>query len=105
MGCRYHLHPELGRLSLSGGGARCVQPQDVGWAMETHLRTELVLKALDMALGQRRASGVWFIIPTRAVSTPRSPSANAARRRGTAVDGLGGRLFRQRDLRELLRHA
>ncbi len=30
----------------------------VGWAMETHLRTELVLKALDMALGQRRASGV-----------------------------------------------
>ena len=30
----------------------------VGWAMETHLRTELVLKALDMALGQRRAAGV-----------------------------------------------
>jgi len=30
----------------------------VGWAMETYLRTELVLKALDMALGQRRAAGV-----------------------------------------------
>jgi putative transposase len=30
----------------------------VGWAMETYLRTELVLKALDMALGQRRARGV-----------------------------------------------
>jgi putative transposase len=30
----------------------------VGWAMETYLRTELVLKALDMALGQRRAYGV-----------------------------------------------
>ena len=29
----------------------------VGWAMETCLRTELVLKALDMALGQRRAAG------------------------------------------------
>src|ERR1039457_625861 len=26
----------------------------VGWAMETHLRTELVLAALNMALGQRR---------------------------------------------------
>jgi transposase InsO family protein len=26
----------------------------VGWAMENHLRAELVLKALDMALGQRR---------------------------------------------------
>ena len=30
----------------------------VGWAMETYLRTELVLKALDMALGQRHATGV-----------------------------------------------
>src|SRR5487761_841854 len=30
----------------------------VGWAMETYLRTELVLKALDMALAQRRAAGV-----------------------------------------------
>ena len=30
----------------------------VGWAMETYLRTELVLKALDMALAQRRATGV-----------------------------------------------
>jgi putative transposase len=30
----------------------------VGWAMETHLRTELVLKALDMALGQRRPGAV-----------------------------------------------
>lgn len=30
----------------------------IGWAMETYLRTELVLKALDMALAQRRAAGV-----------------------------------------------
>jgi putative transposase len=30
----------------------------VGWAMETHLRTELVLKALDMAVWQRRPRGV-----------------------------------------------
>jgi putative transposase len=30
----------------------------VGWAMETHLRTELVLQALDMATHQRRAFGV-----------------------------------------------
>jgi putative transposase len=29
----------------------------VGWAMATHLRTELVLDALDMALGQRHPSG------------------------------------------------
>jgi putative transposase len=30
----------------------------VGWAMATHLRTELVLTALDMAIGQRQPSGV-----------------------------------------------
>ncbi len=33
-------------------------PRIVGCAMETHLRTELVLQALDMATRQRRASGV-----------------------------------------------
>jgi len=30
----------------------------VGWAMAAHLRTELVLDALDMALGRRRPQGV-----------------------------------------------
>jgi putative transposase len=30
----------------------------VGWAMETHLRTELVSAALNMALGQRRPADV-----------------------------------------------
>ena len=30
----------------------------VGWAMATHLRTELVLEALNMAVGQRRPAGV-----------------------------------------------
>jgi putative transposase len=30
----------------------------VGWAMENHLRTELVLAAIDMALAQRRPQGV-----------------------------------------------
>ena len=30
----------------------------IGWAMETHLRTELVLAALDMAVAQRRPRGV-----------------------------------------------
>jgi putative transposase len=30
----------------------------VGWSMANHLRTELVLDALEMALGQRRPGGV-----------------------------------------------
>ena len=32
----------------------------VGWAMATHLKTELVLDALEMALSQRRPDGVVF---------------------------------------------
>jgi putative transposase len=32
--------------------------QVVGWSMETHLRTELVLQALNMALWQRRPAEV-----------------------------------------------
>src|SRR5207245_10004394 len=30
----------------------------IGWAMETHLRTELVLAALNMAVAQRRPTAV-----------------------------------------------
>ena len=30
----------------------------VGWAMEAHLRTELVLAALEMAIGQREPRNV-----------------------------------------------
>jgi putative transposase len=30
----------------------------VGWALESHLRTELVLEALNMAIGQRHPTGV-----------------------------------------------
>ena len=30
----------------------------VGWAMETHLRTDLVLKAFDMAIAQRKPTNV-----------------------------------------------
>ena len=46
-----------------------------GWSMAGHLRTELVLDALDMAVEQRRPDSV---IPTKGASTPPSPSASAA---------------------------
>jgi len=39
-------------------GAPRISRLIVGWAMETHLRTELALEALHMALGQRRPTGV-----------------------------------------------
>ena len=35
-----------------------LSPRIVGWAMADHLRTELVLSALNMAIGQRWAKGV-----------------------------------------------
>jgi putative transposase len=51
----------------------------VGWAMETSLRTELVLNALNMALQQRRPTSV-IHHSDQGASIPRSPSANAATR-------------------------
>jgi hypothetical protein len=48
----------------------------VGWSMANHLRTELVLDALEMAVGQRRPRDV-IHHPTRAPNTPRSCSAAA----------------------------
>ena len=50
----------------------------VGWAMATHLRTELVTEALEMAVAQRRPEAVVHITPTRAASTRRWPSVPAA---------------------------
>ena len=55
----------------------------VGWSMATHLRTELVLEALNMALEQRRPEGV-IHHSIKARSTPPSPSACVAARPGCA---------------------
>ena len=51
----------------------------VGWAMANHLRTELVLGALNMAIAQRRPQGV-IHHSDRVRSTPPSPSASDAGR-------------------------
>jgi transposase InsO family protein len=55
--------------------SRCI----VGWGMVIHLRTELVLAALNMAIGQRRPAAM--IHHPRAANTLRWPSVNAAMRR------------------------
>jgi putative transposase len=48
----------------------------VGWSMETHLRTELIIAALDMAIAQRRPVAV---IPhsDRGCQYTTTPSASA----------------------------
>jgi transposase InsO family protein len=48
----------------------------VGWAMANHLRAELVLDAMEMAVGQRRPKDV----TTRAANIPRWHSASGAAR-------------------------
>ena len=50
----------------------------VGWAMATHLKTDLVLDALNMALSQRRPHGV--IHHSDPDRVPRSRLDNAAKR-------------------------
>ena len=74
----------------------------VGWAMATHLRTSLVLSALDMALFQRQARrrhpslGPGHAVHVTSVR-PAMPGG-----RGATVDGFGRGLLRQCDVRELL---
>ena len=79
--------------------------QIVGWAMATYLRTELVLKALNMALGQRRPAGVIHHSDQGSQYTSLAFGKRCEAGRRAALDGLGRRLFRQRHVREFLRHA
>jgi len=44
---------------VSGGGAACVQPAHRRLGMETHLRTELVLTARSMVIGQYKPAAVF----------------------------------------------
>ncbi len=52
----------------------------VGWAMRTHLRTELVAEALEMALARRKPEDV-IHHSDQGCSTPRSNSEDAVARR------------------------
>ena len=84
----------------------CFSRRCVGWAMADHMRAELVVDALEMALWQRRpdvglvhhsdrgGQYVSLIFGQTAAAPPASPSRWAP-----------GLRARQRRLRELLRHA
>jgi putative transposase len=59
VGRRHNLHPDLGRVSFYLAVVLdTFSRRIVGWAMETHLRTELVPQALNLALWQRRPAAV-----------------------------------------------
>jgi len=74
----------------------------VGWAIEDHLRTELMLDALNMALAQRRPKKV---IPTRTtVANIRARVRQAlSGNERDAIHGDGGRCLRQCHGRERVR--
>jgi hypothetical protein len=75
----------------------------VGWAMAEHLKSELVLAALNMAIGQRRAKSVVHHSDQGTQYT--SIEFGLLQEAGAAFDGNGGRRLRQRHVRELLRDA
>ena len=45
-----HVHPDLDRVSLPGHRDGRYSRRIVGWSMEHHFRTDLVLEALNMAI-------------------------------------------------------
>ena len=100
VGGRHHLRPDRGQVRVSVYLRQTTTPpfavvldvfsrRVVGWAMADHLRTELALGALDMALGRRRPPSVIHHSDQGCQYTTRWPSASAAGRRRCPVDGLG----------------
>ncbi len=74
----------------------------VGWSMATHLRTQLVLGALDMAIWQRRPRGVVHH-SDQGSQYPSIAFGVRCQEADVTVDRHGGRCLRQRAVRELLR--
>ena len=78
----------------------------VGWAMADHMRAELVVDALQMALWHRRPdAGTGPALRSGAASTCRWPSARPRAPPASRSRWAAAATARQRRLRELLRHA
>ena len=56
MGGRHDLCVDVGGLAVRGVHPRRVRRTIVGWQIATHMRTDLVLDALEMAIGQRQVT-------------------------------------------------
>ena len=75
----------------------------VGWAMGHNLKTQLVLDSLNMALAQRKPTGVIHHSDQGSQYTSVAFGLRCKESRHTSIDGVGRRCLRQRDVRELLR--
>src|ERR1700689_1419327 len=74
-GCGHHLRPAWAGFLYLAVVLDTLSRGIVGWAMAAHLRTQLVLDALNMALGQRRPAAAVFIMRIRAAKLDHSSSA------------------------------
>lgn len=71
----------------------------VGWSMQDHLLTDLVVEAFDMAVARRNADGVIHHSNQGCQAVHVLRVQRSLRRGGcSAVDGLGRRCLRQRDV-------
>ena len=84
LGRGHHRPAHLGGLALPGGRAwTATAAAIVGWAMADHLRAELVIDALEMAIAAPAArAGAGPSLRPRHRNTRRSPSADAAAQAG-----------------------
>jgi putative transposase len=77
----------------------------VGWSMADHLRSELVVDALEMALARRRPDSGVVHHSDQGCPVHRGAVHQALRQGGDrSLDGLPRRLFRQRLLRDFPRN-
>lgn len=95
VGSRHHVHPDRRRDPIPGAVVDALGRWVVGWAMGAHLRTEVVLKALNMAIQQRHPRGVIHHSDHGSQYTV-VEFGKRCRGRDSAVDGIGGGLLRQR---------
>ena len=77
----------------------------VGWAMANHLRTELVLEALNMAIAQRRPQGVIHHSDKGAQYTSLAFGKRCRERGIVTSTGSAGDCYDNGDGGELFRHA
>ena len=106
LGSRHHVRAYMGGLPLSGDRARRLDRRVVRWAIAAHLRTSLVLDAIEHGAHAAAVRGRHLPPATREASTPPTRLAAACRRVGVRPSmGSVGDAHDTPFMRELLRHA
>ena len=103
---RHQADQDRRGLAVPGRRAGPLQPPDRRLGDGRHMRTELVVDALQMAVAAAPAAPrARSTTPTTAANTSAWPSARPPRRRHRAIDGRRRLVLRQRRRRDVLRDA